>query len=249
VSAERYARVAQRTLSQVIEANAGAVSAAARLFSDCVAAGGVIQAFGTGHSQASAVEIAGRAGGLIPTNRLSLTDLVFFGGDDPEILRDPLLERDPGVGRRIYELAAPRPEDLFVIISNSGVNNSVVGMALLARDQGHPVIAITSRAHSTAVPPLHQSGMRLLDLADVVLDNGAPLGDALLETRDGVHVCGVSTLTSSMLIQMVVAEAIDLLAARGVEPPVYVSANLPGGFERNLAIEQQYGDRLRRSAM
>jgi uncharacterized phosphosugar-binding protein len=81
-------------------------------------------------------------------------------------------------------------------------------------------------------------------VADVVLDNGA-----LLEGPDGVRVCGVSSLTSAMLVQMVVAETVGLLSAAGIEPPVYVSANLPGGFERNLAIEREYGDRLHRAAM
>ena len=247
MSAERDAAAGLDALRRVIELNDRQVRAAARLMADRVAAGGVIQAFGTGHSQASVTEIAGRAGGLIPSNRLSLTDLVLFGGAGPGAL-DPLLERDPAVAAKIYDLIAPRPEDLFVIISNSGVNMSVVEMALLASDRGHGLIAITSRAHSTAVAAQHASGHRLLDVADVVLDNGAPLGDAILDYGAGQRVGGVSTLTSVMLIQMVVAEAVTLLAERGVEPPVYASANVPGGYERNLELEGRYGSRLRRSA-
>jgi uncharacterized phosphosugar-binding protein len=129
------------------------------------------------------------------------------------------------------------------------VNNSVVDLALLVRDRGHQLIAITSREHSMAVPALHESGKRLLDLATVVMDNGAPLGDALIDGGGGIRVCGVSTLTSSMLIQMTVAEAIGLLAEDGIDPPVYVSANVPGGHERNLVLEGRYGERLRRSAL
>ena len=44
-----------------------------------VEAGAVIQAFGTGHSEAFAMEIAGRAGGLIPTNKIALRDVVLRG--------------------------------------------------------------------------------------------------------------------------------------------------------------------------
>ncbi|MGD0558359.1 MAG: SIS domain-containing protein [Streptosporangiaceae bacterium] len=249
MSADRYAPEALRTLQRVIELNRAEVADAARLVADCVAAGGVIQAFGTGHSQVLAAEIAGRAGGLIPTNRLSLADPVLYGGADLSLLSDPLLERAPGTAATIYDLAAPHPEDLFVIISNSGVNNSVVDLALLVRDRGHQLIAITSREHSMAVPALHESGKRLLDLATVVMDNGAPLGDALIDGGGGIRVCGVSTLTSSMLIQMTVAEAIGLLAEDGIDPPVYVSANVPGGHERNLVLEGRYGERLRRSAL
>jgi uncharacterized phosphosugar-binding protein len=119
VSADRYAPEALRTLQRVIELNRAEVADAARLVADCVAAGGVIQAFGTGHSQVLAAEIAGRAGGLIPTNRLSLADPVLYGGADLSLLSDPLLERAPGTAATIYDLAAPHPEDLFVIISNS----------------------------------------------------------------------------------------------------------------------------------
>ena len=249
MSADRYAQEGLRTLRRVIEVNQAAVAASAALIADCVKAGGVIQAFGTGHSQALAAEIAGRAGGLIPSNRLSLADPVLYGGAGLEQLSDPLLERTPGISAKIYELIAPHPEDLFVIISNSGVNNSIVDMALLARDRGHALIAITSREHSSAVPAQHESGKRLVDLATAVLDNGAPLGDALLDIGGGTRVCGVSTLTSTMLIQMAVAEAIVLLADDGVDAPVYVSANVPGGHERNLKLEAQYGARIRRSAL
>lgn len=247
--ADRYAQEGLRTLQRVIEANREAVAAAAALIAGCVKAGGVIQAFGTGHSQALAAEIAGRAGGLIPSNRLSLADPVLYGGADLTSLADPLLERTPGMSAKIYELIAPQEHDLFVIISNSGVNNPIVDMALLARDRGHELIAITSREHSAAVPAKHESGRRLMDLATVVMDNGAPLGDAVLDIGGGKRVCGVSTLTSTMLIQMAVGEAIALLAGDGIEPPVYVSANVPGGHERNLELEARYDGRLRRSAL
>lgn len=112
----------------------------------------------------------------MPTNRLSIADLVLYGGDDPSVLDDPLLERKPGVAERIYDLAEARPEDLFVIISNSGVNSVIVEMALRAKERGHRVLAITSLSHTRAVPASHPSGRKLADIADVVLDNAAPRG-------------------------------------------------------------------------
>jgi uncharacterized phosphosugar-binding protein len=39
---------------------------------------------------------------------------------------------------------------------------------------------------------------------------------------------------------------VRILLAEGKEAPVYVSANLPGGHERNLALEARYKGRLRR---
>ncbi|MFI8823210.1 sugar isomerase domain-containing protein [Streptomyces sp. NPDC053431] len=246
VSAAQFADLARHAVDRVVAGNKDSVLRAARLFADCVAADGVIHAFGTGHSQAAALEVAGRAGGLVPTSRISLADLVLRGGEDPAILRDPLLERSPGLAERLYALATPRPQDLFVIISNSGVNNAVVELALKVTGAGHRLVALTSLEHTHAVPALHAGGKRLADLADAVLDNGAPAGDAVLPLPDGGALCGISTLTSSLLVQMVVAEAVSTLLAEGHDAPVYVSANLPGGHERNALLEARYAGRLHR---
>ncbi|MGW1210002.1 sugar isomerase domain-containing protein [Streptomyces sp. NPDC002499] len=248
VSAEGFAREGLAVLQDLTRSARDEVTRAAGLIADCVRGDGVIQAFGTGHSQAMVLELAGRAGGLVPTNRLSIADLVLYGGEDPGVLDDPLLERRAGVAERIYRLADPRPQDLFVVISNSGVNNVVVETALRAKEQGHRLLAITSLAHTRAVPAGHPSGKKLADLADVVLDNRAPRGDALLDLPGGGAVCALSTLTGVMLIQMTVAEASRQLLATGDRPPVYVSANVPGGFEGNLELEKRYAGRIRRTA-
>ncbi|MFJ1967355.1 sugar isomerase domain-containing protein [Streptomyces sp. NPDC087903] len=248
VNASGFAREGLDVLNRITESARGKVRRAAELMAHCVNTGGVIHAFGTGHSQALVLELAGRAGGLVPTNRLSIADLVLYGGADPSVLDDPLLEREPGVAEQIYGLASPRPEDLFVIISNSGVNNVIVEMALHAKDRGHRILAITSLSHTHAVPASHPSGRRLADIADVVLDNAAPRGDALLDMPGGGSVCALSTLTGVMLVQMAVAETASLMITAGVRPPVYVSANVPGGFEGNLHLEERYKGRIRRPA-
>jgi uncharacterized phosphosugar-binding protein len=248
VSAEGFAREGMAVLRDLTETAGAEVAAAARLIADCVRSDGVIQAFGTGHSQAVVLELAGRAGGLVPTNRISMADLVLYGGDAPSALDDPLLERGEGVAERLYGLANPDPRDLFVIVSNSGVNQVVVEMALRAKAHGHRLIALTSLAHTRAVPAGHPSGRKLADIADVVLDNRAPRGDALLGLPGGGAVCALSTLTSVMLVQMAVAEAARLLLDAGERPPVYVSANVPGGFEGNLELEKRYAGRIRRTA-
>ncbi|MGW1025245.1 sugar isomerase domain-containing protein [Streptomyces sp. NPDC002577] len=248
LSAEGFARESLAVLHRITESARDEVTRAAELIAECVRSDGVIHAFGTGHSQAMVLELAGRAGGLVPTNRLSMADLVLYGGDDPSVLDDPLLERESGVAARLYDLAAPNPQDLFVVISNSGVNNVIVEMALHTKEHGHRLLAITSLTHTRAVPAGHPSGKKLADLADVVLDNAAPRGDALLELPGGGSVCALSTLTGVMLVQMTVAEAASLLLASGDRPPVYVSANVPGGFEGNLELEKRYAGRIRRTA-
>ncbi|GAA2666114.1 SIS domain-containing protein [Nonomuraea recticatena] len=219
---------------------------AAALFTKALDRGGVIQAFGSGHSEATAMEIAGRAGGLVPTNKLALRDIVLYGGADPAELERYDLERDPGLAARILDLAPVRDEDLFVIISNSGVNGVVVELATLVKERGHDLIAITSLTHSSGVPSRHPSGRKLFELADVVLDNRAPRGDAVLPLPEGGAVGAVSTITSALLVQLVVAEAVRDLVKAGQTPPVYLSANVPEGDEHNLALEARYEGRIRR---
>lgn len=213
-------------VDRFVVSQAPAIAAAAGFVAEALAAGGVVQAFGTGHSQATAIELAGRAGGLVPTNRLALRDVVTLGGDQPATL-DELAERDPAIAARVYDLAAVRPADVFVIASNSGGNGSVVEMALIVKARGHRLIAITSMDHSRRITSRHPSGQRLFEVADVVIDNCGPYGDALLELPGGGAACGVSSITSALAVQLMTAEVIARQLTVGVEPPVYVSANVP----------------------
>jgi uncharacterized phosphosugar-binding protein len=247
VSATGFAAVAEEAVRRVAREQADAVAAAADLVVEGLRAGGVVQAFGTGHSQALAMELTGRAGGLVPTNMIALRDLVLLGGEPPELLFTEHLERDPAVGRRLYDLAGVSPSDVFVMASNSGGNGSVVELAHVVKEHGHPLVVITSMAHSSRVTSRHPSGRRLFELADVVLDNGAPYGDAVLATGD-VAVCAISSITAALLAQMIVAEVVRTMLAAGETPPVYVSSNVPEGDAHNDALEARYAGRIRRPA-
>ncbi len=229
-------------------ADEGGLEPAVDLLAAALQSGGIIQAFGTGHSQAFAMEIAGRAGGLIPTNNIALRDVAMFGSQDVSILSDPKLERDPSTVEELWEITSPSPEDVFVIASNSGVNGSIVGMALAAKDHGNPVIAVTSLAHTSRVTPKHPSGKRLSEVADVVIDNLAPYGDTTLTTGDDIGIGAVSSLTAAFIAQLLTIGVAERLAAAGTVPPIYLSANIPGGDDHNHELEARYGDRIRRHA-
>ncbi|WP_279581585.1 sugar isomerase domain-containing protein [Fodinicola feengrottensis] len=191
------------------------------------------------------MEIAGRAGGLVGTNKVSLRDVVFIGGMDPTGV-DPLLERDPATGRQLFGLVKTAPGDAFVVISNSGGNGSVVEFALAVKEAGLPLVAITSVAHSSAIQSRHPSGKRLFEIADIVIDNLAPYGDAILDLPGGGKACGISSVTSATAAQMVVAEALARLVADGGTPPVYLSANIPDADEHNQKLEDHYAGRIHR---
>jgi len=232
-----------------IEAGQGpAIDQAAELIAGSLRKDGVLQVFGTGHSEALAMELSGRAGGLIPTNKLALRDVIIFGGEDPEVLADPKAERDPGLARRVWDLAPIGPDDVIVIGSQSGGNGSIVEMAVIAREKGHPVIAITSREHSERITSRHPSGKRLFELADVVIDNAAPYGDAVLDLPNGGKVCAVSSVGNAVIAQLIVAGVTARLLAADVEPPIYLSMNVAEGDNHNDVWEARYAGRIRRSA-
>jgi len=248
VGAQAYLNALAPIMARVSRQADGPVQQAAELVVESLRAGGVVQAFGTGHSEALAMEFAGRAGGLVPTNRISLRDVVIFGGESPEVLGDGLLERDPSIAHRLYDLATVAAADIFVIGSNSGVNGAIVEFARLVKERGHRLVAITSFTQTADVDSRHPSGAKLIDHADVALDNGAPYGDAVLPLPGGGTTCAVSSITAALLAQLVVAEVVRRLLQAGEAPPMYVSANVPGGYEHNSALEARYAGRIRRTA-
>lgn len=230
------------------QADHGGFDAAIDILVTGIENGGVIQAFGTGHSEAFAMEIAGRAGGLIPTNKIALRDVVLRGSLGLDALSGGSLERNPDIADELYALTPVGPHDVFIIASNSGVNGSIVGLAIAAKEHGHPVIAVTSLDHTMKVEPKHASGKRLLDVADVVLDNLAPYGDATQELSSGVPVGAVSSITAAYIAQVLTIGVAERIAATGKTPPLYISANIPGGDEHNRALEALYEGKLNRSA-
>src|SRR5690606_41546151 len=123
-----FATVALKLARQVAESQAEPVERAAGTLVAGLRAGGVVNAFGSGHSEAIAMEIAHRAGGLVPSNRLSPRDLVLYGGEPPGVLT-PELARDPAIAHRIYALAPVDPRDAFVLISSSGLHRAGVELA------------------------------------------------------------------------------------------------------------------------
>lgn len=227
-------------------AKGGELDPAITIMADAISAGGVIHAFGTGHSEAFAMEIAGRAGGLIPTNKIALRNVVLSGAFDAEGITASELERNPDIADLLWESAPVHEGDAFIIASNSGVNNSIIGMALRVKQAGHPLIAVTSLEHTMKVQPKHASGKRLCDLADVVIDNRAPYGDATLQLAGGIPVGSVSSITCAYIGQLLTIGVAERLGAGDELPPLYLSANIPGGDEHNHVLEAKYEGKITR---
>jgi uncharacterized phosphosugar-binding protein len=242
----QYPAVAHAILDRIVTTQGDAIDRAVTVVADTIRRDGVVHAFGTGHARLVAHEMAGRAGGLAPVNLVRISDLVTRGGADPGLL-DPLAERDASLARPLYDLHEPRAEDCFVIVSNSGINAAVVEMARLVHGHGHPIVAITSIAHSTSVPSRHPSGQRLADLASpgdkagvVVIDTGAPPGDAAVPLGDGLATGATSSLAGIVIVQLITEGVCRALLDAGVTPPLYRSMNLPGTDAGNAGLERRY---------
>ena len=227
--ASDFANEVNRRLERLVSSAAdGGLDAAIDLMTRAIETGAVIQAFGTGHSEAFAMEIAGRAGGLIPTNKIALRDLVLQGSLTTDVLGGSSLERNPDIVAELWKVSPIHQGDVFVI------------------EKGHDVIAVTSLEHTARVRPKHPSGMRLSEIADVVIDNLAPYGDATLALPGGVAVGSVSSITSAFIAQLLTIGVAERMNGDGRVPPLYLSANIPGGDEHNRALEKQYEGRIRR---
>jgi uncharacterized phosphosugar-binding protein len=159
------------------------------------------------------------------------------------------LENVPGLAERILRNFDLSPRDAALVCSSSGGNVVSVEMAEGFRRRGIKVVAIVSRAHAEATPSRHPRGTRLMDCADLVLDTGAPAGDALvgvpgLETP----VSPGSTVGGCLLVNAIKAEVAARLAAAGQPPTVLTAAALVGAERSEQLFEAAYDEHARRLA-
>jgi uncharacterized phosphosugar-binding protein len=245
VSLEAFFDAALERVATLRATQAEPIRRAAQILADAVARGGVVHVFGTGHSMAFAMELANRAGGLVPMDVIALSDICARGGEDWSVLADPASERDPAFAHRVLATHRIDPADAFVIVSNSGRNGSTVEMAQQVRKHGHPLIVVTSMEHTRRVTSRHPSGKRLFEVGDVVIDNCGPYGDALLtDPRLEAAVCSASSLTGAFIAQSLTAEIVRLFLEKGEVPPVLISANVDGADEHNRLLRERYAGRI-----
>ncbi|GAB4352283.1 MAG: sugar isomerase domain-containing protein [Candidatus Abyssubacteria bacterium] len=215
-------------LSRIRSTQAEAIAQAGAIVGETIKRGGLIHTFGSGHSAAIAYEAHGRAGGLAPVSAII----------DP--LRG-LAEKVEGYGRALLAPVRLNERDCMIVISNSGRNALPIEVAMAAREKGLKVIAITSLAHSKSVASRHSSGIRLFELAAVVLDNMGEPGDACVRVEGfDIPVGPTSTITGAYIMNEVMIAAVEWLVKNNIEPPVFKSANLDGSSEHNAALRRQY---------
>lgn len=242
MSAEAYFEATAAGLAKLRAEQLANIKDAADLLADTIEAGNTIFAFGATHSFILPMEMVYRTGGLM------LVNAIYPHGMDLSVRPMPLtsqIERLPDYGRILLENSPAQEGDALLIASTSGRNAVVIDMALAAQERGMRTIGITSVEYSASVPSRHPSGKRLLDLCDIVIDNCAPLGDAAVQVPGVEQKTGpLSTVLGAVVVNSLVCQTIANLVERGLDPPIYISANMPGGDEHNARLLAENAGRI-----
>lgn len=240
-----------RGLVDKVEAQLPQIRQAADWFAQTILAGRMVQVFGSGHSRIMVEEMWPRYGsfpGFNPIVELSLSfhNLVVGANGQRQAM---FLENVSGLAERILRNFALRPADSALVISSSGCNLVPIEMAAGFRARGLKVVAIISRLHSEASPSKHPEGKRLQDFADLVLDTGAPVGDAMV-TIPGLDtpVAPGSTIGGCLLINALKAEVAARLTVSGQPPKVLSGAAVVGAKRATEIFEAAYDEHAHRLA-
>lgn len=237
-AALQFHAAAIAAVEQVKRTQMNAIVAASQLCADKIANGGLVFLFGSGHSRMMVDEMTPRQGcfvGFVPLVEMAVANYSAIVGANG--LRTALhLEKYEGYAEEILKSNRFGPNDAFIIISTSGIRPLVIEMSLGAKSRNLPVIAIVSRRHCESVSSGHSSGRKLIDVADIVIDNQTPVGDCALELPGLQSKTGpLSTITGALIINMMRCECARMLLERGHTPVLFPSHQ----FVQNDGAEDQ----------
>jgi uncharacterized phosphosugar-binding protein len=250
-AAERYFHAAQERLRGLLDGQRDALDRAAALCTEAIAREGLVHLFGCGHSRMMCEEMTPRQGCFVGWHTIVELGLTFHNAIvGANGLRQTLhLEKTLGYAEQILRNFAFGPHDVLIVISTSGIREVIIEMAEGAKRRGLAVIGVVSRAHCEQAKPAHPSGQKLLDVADVILDNGAPVGDSLLTIEGCKDKTGpFSTVGGGMLMNMLRCEVAQRLMDRGVEPVFLPSHQFVGSRSVEEQLEFFYAQYARRIA-
>ena len=221
--------------------------AAARLMAEAMVSDRLIHVYGGGgHTTLPVGEMFFRAGGLSNINPIMETGLSVFN----QALKYLELERCENYGRAIMRYYNLQEGDVLLIFHNIGINAATIDAALEAKERGAKIIAISSHHWQEEIPAdyelRHSSGKNLFDLADVCIDDYNPVGDTVVRLPGFDTPIGpVSNLTDMYIAHRLEIETARLCLERGIQPPMWRSANVPGGDAFNKTMIEKYQPRIK----
>lgn len=238
---DQYAQCVQNAIDSIRENQQKKILQAAQMVCRTLEQDGLIYVFGCGHSHILAEETFYRAGGLACVAPILYPPLMLHEG----AAESSRLEKQPGLAATVLEGYHFTAQDMLFCLSTSGINPVPVELAETVHQQGVPTVAICSSAYATD-PSRCSSGKHLYEVADLWLDNLAPHGDATLHPEGAmVNMTPLSTITGTFLLNTILAEGTELALKAGVEVPIYLSGNIPGGAEFNQSLIARYQPRIR----
>jgi uncharacterized phosphosugar-binding protein len=243
--AHKYADAVHEVVQKIEVTQMANIVRAAEAVAGSLARGGAFWVHSLGHGGER--ELTGRAGGLMATRVFSFG----FHVDSPiaDCLRDRPRPESVGTAsdldleaiRLAVRSSEMRPGDVLMLASVSGRNREPIELALAARSIGVTVIGLTSLAYTAQVQSAHPSGKRLYEVADIVIDNCAPYGDACIELLDPPHkALPISGIAHTTIGWMICGEVIEKLQTLGKPAHVYMSQNRPDGREYNERALREY---------
>jgi uncharacterized phosphosugar-binding protein len=258
-AAEQFFHSALTRLQQLLDSQRDALDQAASLCTEAIASDGLVHLFGAGHSRMLCEEMTPRQGCFVGWHTIVELGLTYHNPIvGPNGLRQSLhLEKTLGYAEQILRNFAFGPRDVMIVISTSGIREVIIEMAEGARQRGLPVIGVVSRAHCEQARPAHPSGKKLIDVADVILDNGAPVGDSLLELQasrgasapgDRLKTGPFSTVGGALVMNLLRCEVAQRLVDRGIEPVFLPSHQFVGSRTVEEQLEYFYAQYAKRVA-
>lgn len=183
----------------------------------------IIHTFGTGHSHMVGIELFVRAGGLGNVNAiLDPNCLTNFGAQ-----RSGALEKVSGISDVLFDSYKINKGDMMIITSNSGRNAMPIEMAMRCKKEGIYTVALTNLEQSKKTTSRHSSGKKLYEIADLVIDNACPDGDAMMQ-ESGLKFGPASSIVTFFLVNIATSEAIKRVIKNGKKPMIFQSQNVDG---------------------
>ncbi len=238
---EQLFETARATLDRLKATQWSKIATVGEWLGESLARDGWLYVFGTGHSHLVAEEVFYRAGGL--AHAVPMLDPRVMLHE--KAIEATYTERELGFAAQMLSHYPVAAGDVLVVVSNSGRNAVPIEMAMLGREKGLRVAAILNQTQSDAWPSRHPSGRKLADVAEVVIDNCGPNGDAWLKL-DGMPdaVGSTSSMVGLLIIQLILVRAVEVSLARGVAPEMYISSNTRGD-DHNERLLHKYKSRIR----
>lgn len=238
-------------LIDTVRAQQAAIRQAASWFAETILAGRMVHVFASGHSRIMVEEMWPRYGsfpGFNPIVELSLTFHNMVVGPNGQ-RQAMFIENVSGLADRILRNFALSRADTALVISSSGCNVVPIEMAQAFQRAGIRVVAIVSLAHSVRSASRHAEGKKLQDCSDLVLDTGAPAGDAMVQVEGlDTPVAPGSTIGGCLLVNCLKAEVAQLLTTAGAPPRVLTGAALIGEARAAALFDAAYDEHAHRLA-